>query len=316
MGKCCQDEDKAGREAVKDAACGADEGAGAAGCGNGSAAAKHADLVDRCALSPLQMALTGAGACFAWYSMPDYVRSRPLRALAKTGILVGAGAAMFTHCRVSMTDVATGEASRLAKQSLSAADGDVTCCGSPKQPAADKEPVGVTPDGRQLVDKLTDTKATGGPCGCGKDRDRDEDAASTSDGCCQDRDEGEGESCPVVGFHERIKALFAGDLKRGWPVLAMLGAGVAVNRVVEHLIFAAGEARARRGATLPHTQHALAISLLMGLGEYFSDRVPGSACDCDCDDRGGDKGDEGCGCDDRHEDDSAGAGDKSCGCAE
>ena len=33
----------------------------------------------------------GAGATLAWYALPDYVRSRPLRGLIKTGLLGAIG---------------------------------------------------------------------------------------------------------------------------------------------------------------------------------------------------------------------------------
>lgn len=41
------------------------------------------------ASNPTRMAgfAAGVGATFAWYALPDYVRSRPLRTLVKTGLL-------------------------------------------------------------------------------------------------------------------------------------------------------------------------------------------------------------------------------------
>ena len=38
----------------------------------------------------------GAGATLAWYALPDYVRSRPLRALVKTGLLGAIGWSIVT----------------------------------------------------------------------------------------------------------------------------------------------------------------------------------------------------------------------------
>lgn len=42
-----------------------------------------------CAADPTQIAglAAGVGATVAWYALPDYVRSRPLRGLIKTGLL-------------------------------------------------------------------------------------------------------------------------------------------------------------------------------------------------------------------------------------
>lgn len=49
-------------------------------------------------VSPIRAAgiAVGAGATLAWYALPDYVRSRPLRALVKTGLLGAIGWSIVT----------------------------------------------------------------------------------------------------------------------------------------------------------------------------------------------------------------------------
>lgn len=254
----------------------------------------------------------GVGAAvFSWYAMPDYVPSRPARAVIKSALGVGMLAFAMRPCATSLHDLVlgragAGEATESGAAGGCCADRPVTAAGA-REFGEDAARVGVDPAGRDTLGTLRDreTFVNGGECGCSgggrrgggcckdeaeKASPREErrccagtsSASAGSDGerCAGTAEQEEG--CPVPGIDELHSGLV--DLLRGrrdGRFLATVGGicagAIALSAAGESAIYRFGEWMGARGVTRPHAKQALVLGALSAAAVYAEARTrPGA----------------------------------------
>lgn len=234
-----------------------------------------------------ETALT-AGTVFAWYALPDVVRSAGLRGVLKTtAIATPLALTVAWHCpwiREKVADLGCcageggcGRGSRAGEGGCGCGceDRPVSAAGATDFAADDA--IGVEPSGRDVLGTLRDkqTFESGGTCGCG---------GGGKGGCCRDKEAAAGEAqrgsdkpadtadgCPagVPQSYSELTDRLPDDPKRryailGGAALALVGVSVASERA----IFRFGEWRRARGARAPHTQQAALFAALTGAATY------------------------------------------------